>query len=95
MRTTFKPLVTIMTAASAACFTLAACTTEADEVAEVPVDESTVVDADAPAVGVPDPNGDADQVTAIPAESGGMGNGETTGAEDYEPVEESGDAPRM
>ncbi|WP_040464498.1 hypothetical protein [Erythrobacter sp. NAP1] len=68
MRNTFKPIMTLMTAACATSFTLAACTTEPDEVAEAPIEESTVVDATAPGVGVANPDGGAEQVTAVPGE---------------------------
>jgi hypothetical protein len=79
MRKTFKPIITIMTATCAVSFTLAACTTEPDESAAAPVDEATVVDADAAGVGIPNAEGDATNVTAVPGDSVYDGETESEG----------------
>ena len=70
MRKPFKPVTAVLSVACAASFTLAAaCSTEPEEAAEPPVDESTIVDADAAGIGVPNAEGDADPTTALPGEN--------------------------
>ncbi len=71
-----KSIAALAAITAAASLTLAACTTEADEIAEVPIEESTVIDADAAGVGVPNPHGDASPATARPDDVAGAADGE-------------------
>ncbi|MEE4199688.1 hypothetical protein [Erythrobacter sp.] len=69
MRQTFKPIAAFLTSATALSFTLAACSTEPEVIGESPAEDGSVVSADAPGIGVPNPEGDASPVTAVPGEN--------------------------
>lgn len=90
MRKSFTPAPVLLTAIAASSLSLTACTTEPDEVAETPIDQSAVTDADAPAVGVPEPQGDAMPATAVPEASaeGAMPDERGSGAEPTVPIED-------
>ncbi|BDI60054.1 hypothetical protein [Qipengyuania nanhaisediminis] len=96
MKDIFKPIVTTMSAASALSLALAACTTEPDEIAEAPVEESNIVDADAPAVGLPEAGQDATPPVARPTGMGDADQGELgSGAEPGTDIHDTDRAPAV
>ncbi|GMN03526.1 hypothetical protein [Erythrobacter sp. MTPC3] len=90
MRHPSKSAPILLTAIAATSLSLAACTTEPDEVAETPLDEATVTDADAAAVGIPEKQGEASPETAVPEASaeGAMPEERGSGAEPTVPIED-------
>lgn len=95
MKDLFKPAVTMMSAACLSCFTLAACNTQPDEMAEAPVEESAIVDADAPAVGLPEEGQDATPPVARPTGDAPPEGELGSGAEPGQPIEDTGRTPAV